>query len=492
MLAIPTQSNDKEIDSLDCLLERIKRNPAYLFGLTSQILNCAIKKCKYELVSILLENNIRIKIFDNTVLSKAIIDGDYKIIELVLENNFPITCIDPHDFLISIEKKHFDTIKIILKYGYKTNYDITMEIYKNILYGKNTHIKSVIKSYIVKNISENIDLHEYILSNKSIDYIEFIKYTNSRCPLDILNTLFVLKKYDIIYFLIDLKESRIFSLAIEYDISDIIYRCIENNMSLEKIHVLSLTYFTCELLIRNGYKDELFLRDHDKFHDLKLLILLIKHDVYCLVKYFNGCILNDMVCEICLLLKLGYSIDKCYNNTFVTISKRGHISSITVLLEKGYNINGISEEDFEKIILSTAHSEVIELMLVNKYIIKNISQKTFSTLVYRNNINVFKILINNGISVGKCLYDTYIQAKFRTFPCHDIVEILEKNRYLEIISDLKIKRTVLIALTSASRNNQINYYMSGEIIRYCSYFTDTSINDMIEQHVFRTIFKKKL
>ena len=126
-------------------------------------------------------------------------------------------------------------------------------------------------------------------------------------------------------------------------------------------------------------------------------------------------------------------------------------------------------------------------MLEKKY--KNISRITFQKLIVVRNSYALSALIENGISVTKCLYDYYVQAKYRGFK--DIIDILDKKGYSKLIDDMTIKRTVLIAIISASRNKQLNYLISGVIIRYCSYFYDVSVDDMIEDYVFRRIFKLK-
>ena len=82
------------------------------------------------------------------------------------------------------------------------------------------------------------------------------------------------------------------------------------------------------------------------------------------------------------------------------------------------------------------------------------------------------------------VYQSYICVKQKNYKF--VIDILEKNRYSKKnIDALLIKKTVLIALTSAIRSTKINCYVSKIIISYCADFENILSGKMIEKHVFK-------
>ena len=276
--------------------------------------------------------------------------------------------------------------------------------------------------------------------------------------------------------------------------------CVSKKIILKKINVSILNYDICEILITHGYIDNFYIEYYNLLdnYDIESIALLIKNKASCIVEHFNMCLNQKNIGVVEKLLQLKIDANCCYLQTFIKLIKTSSFEMVGLLCEYGYNINNYPEYEFcaminDYIFLNSIANTYnillrINCLLKNRY--TEISKSSFEILLKTNDTVILEMIIQNDIPLFKCPYICYFRADhYKNF---NFTYVLDKNGYMELVSDHRIKRTVLIALTTCSRNNQLNFNMSAIILRYCSYFYNISANDMIEDYVFRKVFKLKV
>jgi len=224
---------------------------------------------------------------------------------------------------------------------------------------------------------------------------------------------------------------------------------------------------------------------------LESLLLGFGEDVYSPEEYFKRCITTNNIGDMEKLLKLKVDVGYCNLEMFIILVKYTRFEMIKLLCEYGYNINNYPEKLFCTMIYNYIYSKSHTFLLIIKFLLENkytqLSINTFEQLLCTDNPSILSLIIKNNIPLDKCPYKCYWRAFITNNT--EFNRILNENGYMNLVSDHRIKSTVLIALTTCSRNNQLNFNMSAIILRYCSYFDKISVNDMIQDYVFRKVFK---